>query len=179
MRCFEWANIAARLRMIKQRDSKPFAVMFRDMEQLGLICSSQSVEDCLLSWRRPIIAATKEKAGNDINRDMQTLGCMLPYMPLRVGWFEALDTPGFGDDQWKLERLPGAITPARAEEQLSVKSLLYHHSRDIRNRSGRLGFTSLRRSALSDPSFAGAMCRNLSLQIYPVEGILWLLVRRK
>ena len=52
----------ARLRAIKQRDSKPFAVMFRDMEHLRHYAEAGPVEeDCLSSWRRPIVLLTKRK----------------------------------------------------------------------------------------------------------------------
>lgn len=126
-----------RLRMIKQRDGKPFAVMFRDMEQLKQYVEVNPVEeDCLLSWRRPIVLLKqKRRLAASINPDMQTLGCMLPYMPLHYDWFAALGTPALVMTSGNLSDRPIAITPAEAEEQLSGKvALLLHHNRDIHNR---------------------------------------------
>lgn len=126
-----------RLREIKQRDSKPFAVMFRSV---GLLKEYVEVdpaeEDCLISWRRPIVLLRQKKAlAAAINRDMQTLGCMLPYMPLHYDWFAGLDVPALVMTSGNLSDYPIAITPAEAEEQLSGKvSLILHHNRDIYNR---------------------------------------------
>ena len=126
-----------RLREIKQRDSKPFAVMFRSV---GLLKEYAEVdpaeEDCLISWRRPIVLLKQKKAlAADINRDMQTLGCMLPYMPLHYDWFAALDVPALVMTSGNLSDCPIAITPMEAEKQLSGKvPLILHHNRDIYNR---------------------------------------------
>ena len=70
----------------------------------------------------------KKRLAADINRDMQTLGCMLPYMPLHYDWFEALDTPALVMTSGNLSDYPIAITPAEAEEQLSGKVALLLHS---------------------------------------------------
>ena len=111
----------ARLRAIKQRDSKPFAVMFRDMEHLRHYAEAGPIEeDCLSSWRRPIVLLKQKKAlADDINRGMRTLGCMLPYMPLHEDWFAALDTPALVMTSGNLSDYPIAITPDEAAEQLS------------------------------------------------------------
>ena len=45
-----------RLRKIKKRDTKPFAVMFRDVESLEKYAyAGEAEKTCLLSWRRPIV----------------------------------------------------------------------------------------------------------------------------
>ena len=127
----------ARLREIKQRDSKPFAVMFRSIDRLKEYVEADPVEEaCLMSWRRPIVLLKQKKTlPTEINRDMKTLGCMLPYMPLHYDWLAALDTSALVMTSGNLSDCPIAITPAEAEEQLSGKvALLLHHNRDIRNR---------------------------------------------
>lgn len=127
----------ARLRKIKQRDSKPFAVMFRSVGQLKEYAEVGLVEEaCLTSWRRPIVLLKQKKAlAVEVNRDMQTLGCMLPYMPVQYDWFRVLDTPALVMTSGNLSDYPIAVTPAEAEDQLSGKvSLLLHHNRDIHNR---------------------------------------------
>lgn len=127
----------ARLRQIKQRDSKPFAVMFRSLALLKEYAEVDPVEEtCLTSWRRPIVLLKQKKSlASDINRGMQTLGSMLPYMPLHYDWFAALDTPALVMTSGNLSDCPIAITPDDAEEQLSGKvALLLHHNREIHNR---------------------------------------------
>ena len=164
----------ARLRAIKQRDSKPFAVMFRDMEHLRHYAEAGPVEeDCLSSWRRPIVLLKQKKAlADDINRGMRTLGCMLPYMPLHEDWFAALDTPALVMTSGNLSDYPIAITPDEVAEQLSGKvALLLHHTRDIHNRvddsvlqvcGGQPCLVRRSRGYVPEPFFADI----------PVEGIL-------
>ncbi|WP_288207725.1 carbamoyltransferase HypF [uncultured Parabacteroides sp.] len=127
----------ARLREIKQRDSKPFAVMFRTVEQLKEYVEADPVEEaCLMSWRRPIVLLKQKKSlAAEINKDMKTLGCMLPYMPLHYDWFATLDISALVMTSGNLSDYPIAITPEEADEQLSGKvSLLLHHNRAIHNR---------------------------------------------
>lgn len=130
-------NAVARLREIKHRDSKPFAVMFRSLTDLKEYAEANDAEEaCLTSWRRPIVLLKQKKPlAADINRGMQTLGCMLPYMPLHYDWFASLDTPALVMTSGNLSDYPIAITPKEAEEQLAGQvPLLLHHNRDIHNR---------------------------------------------
>lgn len=127
----------ARLREIKQRDGKPFAVMFRDLEQVRrFVWLNEVEEECLLSWRRPIVLLKQRRPlAASVNPGMQTLGCMLPYMPIHEDWFERLDTPVLVMTSGNLSDCPIAITPGEAERQLAGKvPLLLHHNREIHNR---------------------------------------------
>ena len=127
----------SRLRQIKMRDNKPFAVMFRDMEHLKEYARVNSTEEeSLLSWRRPIVLLKQRRLlASCINPDMRTLGCMLPYMPIHSDWFEQTDTPALVMTSGNLSELPIAITPEEAEKELSGKvALLLHHNREIHNR---------------------------------------------
>lgn len=127
----------ARLREIKQRDGKPFAVMFRNPEQVRQFAWLNEVEEeCLLSWRRPIVLLKQRRPlAASVNPGMQTLGCMLPYMPIHEDWFERLDTPVLVMTSGNLSDCPIAITPGEAERQLAGKvPLLLHHNREIHNR---------------------------------------------
>ena len=89
-----------------------------------------------MSWRRPIVLLKQKKAlAAEINKDMKTLGCMLPYMPLHYDWFATLGISALVMTSGNLSDYPIAITPEEADEQLSGKvSLLLHHNRDIHNR---------------------------------------------
>lgn len=127
----------SRLRAVKHRDRKPFAVMFRDMEQVKQYAAVNEAEEaCLTSWRRPVVLLKQTKPlAAGINPGMKTLGCMLPYMPLHYDWFEALDTPALVMTSGNLSDRPIAITPEEADEQLAGKvALLIHHNREIHNR---------------------------------------------
>ncbi|WP_298982472.1 Sua5/YciO/YrdC/YwlC family protein, partial [uncultured Parabacteroides sp.] len=70
----------SRLREIKQRDGKPFAVLFRDMENIRrYVFLNEVEEESLLSWRRPIVLLKQRRPlAPSINPGMETLGCMLP-----------------------------------------------------------------------------------------------------
>ena len=164
----------ARLREIKQRDGKPFAVMFRDPEQVRRFAWLNGVEEeCLLSWRRPIVLLKQRRPlAASVNPGMQTLGCMLPYMPIHEDWFERLDTPVLVMTSGNLSDCPIAITPGEAERQLAGKvPLLLHHNREIHNRvddsvlqvcGGQPCLMRRSRGYVPEPFFADR----------PVEGIL-------
>jgi len=89
-----------KLREIKHRDGKPFAVMFRDPENLKpFVMLNEAEENSLLSWRRPIVLL--EKSGHSynqllagsLNAGLSLLGVMLPYMPFHHLLFGRLNTP--------------------------------------------------------------------------------------
>lgn len=128
----------SRLREIKQRDTKPFAVMFRNIEKLRDWVDVNDVEEeCLSSWRRPIVLLRQKRSlAKGINNGMRTLGCMLPYMPIHYDWFEKIDTPALVMTSGNISDLPIAIAPEEAEKQLKGKAdLILHHNRKIHNRA--------------------------------------------
>ena len=114
----------SRLREVKQRDGKPFAVLFRDIENIRRYVSlNEPEEESLLSWRRPIVLLKQLRAlAPSVNPGMETLGCMLPYMPIHSDWFEQLDTPALVMTSGNISECPIAITPEEAEKQLAGKS---------------------------------------------------------
>ena len=103
----------SRLRDIKQRDGMPFAVLFRDIENIRRYVFSNGVEEkALLSWRRPIVLLKQLRLlASSVNPGMETLGCMLPYMPLHSDWFERLDTPALVMTSGNISECPITITP--------------------------------------------------------------------
>lgn len=132
-----------RLREIKQRDSKPFAVMMRDVETVSRYAEVNEAEaECLASWRRPIVLLRQRKMPEGrplaaaLNPGMQTVGCLLPYMPIHYDWLESLPTPVLVMTSGNLNDLPIAITAEEAEEQLRGQvPLILHHNREIYNRA--------------------------------------------
>lgn len=131
-----------RLREIKQRDNKPFAVMIRDLDAVKMYAEVNPVEEaCLSSWRRPIVLLRQRRdlekmpLAESLNPGMRTLGCMLPYMPVHYDWFARLNTPALVMTSGNLSEVPIVIAPDEAERQLKDKvSLILHHNRDIYNR---------------------------------------------
>lgn len=126
-----------RLREIKHRDTKPFAVMFRDVGKVKEYTYINDIEaEKLMSWRKPIVLLKQHKQlAKDINPGMNTLGCMLPYMPIHYDWFGQINTPALVMTSGNLSELPIAITPEEAELQFGDKAaLILHHNRAIHNR---------------------------------------------
>jgi hydrogenase maturation protein HypF len=88
-----------KLRDLKNRDGKPFAIMFRNIESLEPYAETDSAEkQSILSWRRPIVLLRKKKGNNlppvaaSISSGLNLLGIMLPYMPIHHMLFRKLKT---------------------------------------------------------------------------------------
>jgi hydrogenase maturation protein HypF len=86
-------NSVKKLRELKDRDQKPFAVMFPDFEKLKEYAYVNPLEkELLLSWRRPVVLLKQKKIlSESINSGLDSLGVMLPYMPLHFILFEEID----------------------------------------------------------------------------------------
>lgn len=125
------------LREIKHRDTKPFAVMFKDIEATSQYVVLNDIEkEELTSWRTPIVLLKQRKSlASGINPGMKTLGCMLPYMPIHYDWFRYVTTPALVMTSGNLSELPIVISPEEAEKQFGDKvELIIHHNREIYNR---------------------------------------------
>lgn len=86
-------NISAvrRLRRIKQRKTRPFALMARDLESVREVAEMSSDEEGILkSPRRPIVLLKKKAELNEISPFLDTYGIMLPYTPLHHLFMRAL-----------------------------------------------------------------------------------------
>jgi hydrogenase maturation protein HypF len=89
----------ARLRDLKMREGKPFAVMFRDLVSARSYAKlGQEEEGALLSWRRPIVLADRKNdthfppLTSSITSGLGLIGIMLPYMPFHYLLFRKLGT---------------------------------------------------------------------------------------
>jgi len=84
-----------KLRRVKERDEKPFALMFRDINEAQSFVKIKRVEaELLKSWKRPIVLLEKKKEITPgIADGLSTLGIMLPYMPFHHLLFKWLKTP--------------------------------------------------------------------------------------
>ena len=127
-----------KLREIKLRDSKPFAVMFSNTDSLYQYTNINETEfENLTSWRRPIVLLKQKKPlAESVNKGIKTLGCMLPYMPIHYDWFERVNTPALVMTSGNISDTPIIILPEEAEKELGDKvDLILHHNREIHNRA--------------------------------------------
>ncbi|QOG13289.1 carbamoyltransferase HypF [Arcobacter sp. FWKO B] len=86
-----------KLRSAKNRPSKPYALMCKDILQIKKIAFiSPKEEEVLTSIQAPIVILNKKEnslISDLVAPDIDKVGCMLPYTPLQVLLFEQLNTP--------------------------------------------------------------------------------------
>ncbi|MCF6183439.1 MAG: carbamoyltransferase HypF [Bacteroidales bacterium] len=82
------------LRKIKNRESKAFAVMVKNIETAGKYAELSAEEKTeLSSWQRPILLLkSKKQLAHPVTNGLSNAGIMLPYMPFHHLIFEKLKT---------------------------------------------------------------------------------------
>lgn len=131
-------NAVKRLRSIKHRDTKPFAVMFRNLEILKKYCHCSDVEAHeLLSFRRPILIM-KDKVNAlapSVSLGLGTTGSMLPYMPFHYLLFKALNLDALVMTSGNISDEPVMIDNLKAISDFSaITDGVLTYNRDIQNR---------------------------------------------
>ena len=126
------------LRKAKGRDSKPFAVMCRDISIVKKIAGAGPEEiNVLNSWQRPVmILKDRNYLAPSVSAGLDTVGTILPYMPFHYLLFDKLktsvivftsanlsDEPVITDDEEALARLGGKV------------DAVIKYNREIANRS--------------------------------------------
>jgi len=132
-----------RLRSIKSREGKPFAVMFRNMDELKELAFVNADEELSLdSWRRPISllkmkqSKTENVLAASINANLNLIGVMLPYMPFHYQLFSKLKTPAIVLTSGNFSNEPILIENQDALDQFSAHvDAIVLHNRDIYNRT--------------------------------------------
>ena len=82
-------DVIEKLRKKKKRDTRPFALMARDIHCIEKICVvSESEKTSLLSAQSPIVILQKKVDGFEAASKLNTLGIMLPYSPLHCLLFD-------------------------------------------------------------------------------------------
>ena len=95
--CCDAKNTATveRLRKLKHRPMKPFAVMMRDMDTVHNECIVQDGQERYLTgWQKPIMLLEKsdrQTISSGIAPDNLTVGVMLPYAPVQMLLFDYPD----------------------------------------------------------------------------------------
>lgn len=126
-------EVVERLRTLKHRDTKPFALMARDVDVIRRYCAlSELEEQCLESPQAPIVllaASGRERLPDAVAPGLRTLGFMLPTTPLHLLVLRNLDRPlvmtsgnlsdepQVTDDEALIERLGGIATYALTHDR--------------------------------------------------------------
>ncbi|MEI6433439.1 MAG: carbamoyltransferase HypF, partial [Bacteroidota bacterium] len=132
-----------KLRNIKNRDGKPFAVMFSHIETLKHYATVEKPEEqSLLSWRRPIVLLEMKSCDNlpplakNINAGLNLLGLMLPYLPFHHMLFQRLKTSAIVLTSGNFSSEPILIDNREALAQFSnCVDAIVLHNREIYNRT--------------------------------------------
>jgi hydrogenase maturation protein HypF len=130
-------NAVIRLRTNKQRDAKPFAVMFRDISAIREYCLPDEYEEKeLVSWRRPIVLLRQKKPlAEAVSNGLNTIGAMLPYMPFHYLLFGVLKTDAIVLTSGNISEEPIITDDDSANERLiPVADSIVMYNRKIHNR---------------------------------------------
>jgi len=128
----------SQLRNRKQRESKPFAVMFAHKEALmNFAFVNKAEEEALASFRRPIVLLkSKNKLAASVCMGFNTLGAMLPYMPFHYQLFDVLKTPAIVLTSGNISDEPIIIDNSLALQKLkTIADAVLTYNRDIHNRA--------------------------------------------
>ncbi|MFZ5715968.1 MAG: carbamoyltransferase HypF [Bradyrhizobium sp.] len=132
------AEVVARLRHLKKRDAKPFALMARDLDVIGRYCSVCPEEVALLTGpSAPIVllrADGGEKLPDAIAPGLRTLGFMLPTTPMHQIMLRRMSRPVVMTSG-NLSDEPQVIDDSEAGERLGgIATYALMHNREIANR---------------------------------------------
>ncbi len=112
-----------RLRRIKQRHSRPFAIMFKNIEELKKhTYINREQKKYLQSWQRPVVIL-KDKSSyfTEVNPGYTTIGAILPYTPLHHIIMENSDIPAMVFTSANVKGSPLIFENDRALELLKQK----------------------------------------------------------
>ena len=93
--CDAWNQAAVlRIREIKKRDAKPFAIMASGISEIKENAEVDENEERLLqSWQRPIVLLKSiGRLAGAVSNGLNKVGVMLPYMPFHYLMFKKLKT---------------------------------------------------------------------------------------
>ena len=129
-----------RMRTLKLRESKPLAVMMKDVSTVKKYAIVNTEESqALLSWRRPIVIL-KEKpertVPSSVSNGLGTIGIMLPYMPFHHLLFNKLKTEAIVLTSGNISDEPVITDNKVAKKNLNeISDALLIYNRDIYNRT--------------------------------------------
>ncbi len=125
-----------RLREFKNRPTKPFAIMCKNIEQIKSLAEVSKKEAQLLSSREAPIVILDKKDTNIISKsvapNLNKIGCFLPYTPLHYLLFEHLKNPIIATSA-NLGGEPIITTKEDIEQKLPFIEYIVDFNRDIIN----------------------------------------------
>lgn len=129
------SEVVARLRSLKRRDAKPFALMARDLDVIRRYCTVDAVHQRELTRPQgPIVllaADGPQRLPDNVAPGLATLGFMLPTTPLHVLILRRMERPVVMTSG-NLSDEPQAITETEASERLSgIATYALVHDRAI------------------------------------------------
>jgi hydrogenase maturation protein HypF len=132
------ADVVGRLRQLKRRDGKPFALMARDLDVIKRYCSVSPEEEALLTGPpAPIVllrADGVEKLPESIAPGLGTLGFMLPTTPMHLLMLRRMSRPVVMTSG-NLSDEPQVICDDEAGKRLGgIATYALMHNREIANR---------------------------------------------
>jgi hydrogenase maturation protein HypF len=132
------AQVLARLRQLKRRPTKPFALMARDLDVIRNYCTVNSAEERELTGvQAPIVllqAHGRQRLPDAVAPGLNTLGFMLPTTPLHILLLQNVDAP-WVMTSGNISEEPQIIDDAEARERLGgIASYALVHNRRIANR---------------------------------------------
>jgi len=132
------SDVVARLRHLKKRDAKPFALMARDIDIIRCYCSVSPEEEALLRTPAvPIVllrADGVEKLPDAIAPGLRTLGFMLPTTPMHLLMLRRMARPVVMTSG-NLSDEPQVISDDEIGERLGgIATYALMHDREIANR---------------------------------------------
>jgi len=131
-------DAVSNLRLLKNRESKAFAVMMKDAEIAKYYVEiSKSEKKELISWQRPILLLkSKKQLAPSVSNNLANLGVMLPYMPFHYMLFEQLKTDAIVLTSGNFTDEPIITSNEEAIKQFSGKvDAIITYNRKIHNRT--------------------------------------------
>ena len=128
----------SKLRIAKNREGKPFALMFKDINSAKEYLHINEQEEKLLnSWRKPIVLLkVKKKLSESIGIGLDTIGVMLPYMPFHYMLFEKLKVVSVVLTSGNISDEPVLISDKQALSTLGkISDAVITYNREIYNRT--------------------------------------------
>ncbi len=126
------------LREQKNREGKPFALMFRDLNAAEeYLFIDKEEKELLTGWRKPItLLKIKKELAPSISINLNTVGAMLPYMPFHYLLFDKLNIPAIVLTSGNISDEPIVINNDEALEKLgNISEAVITYNRDIHNRT--------------------------------------------
>lgn len=131
-------NSVSELRKSKNRDGKPFALMFKNLESVKEYMHVNGQEEKLLTnWRKPIVLLKTKKAfAPSVSIGLNTVGVMLPYLPFHYMLFEKINLPAIILTSGNISDEPILIGDEQALNILGkISKAVITNNREIYNRT--------------------------------------------